>query len=146
MIALELIEKTREYLDYLERHILNVRKAWIDIKGKCGDMHFVYDDYTRNKIEDEVNNHDLSKLTEQEFVQYRKSFYPVDEEPKFDMSEAWEHHKAKNPHHFENWTAAANRNTEHWRIYCVHMLVDWLAMSYEFGDSPRTYYEDNLDD
>jgi hypothetical protein len=23
------------------------------------------------------------------------------------------------------------------------MVIDWLAMSYEFGDTPRSYYEKN---
>lgn len=25
------------------------------------------------------------------------------------------------------------------------MVIDWLAMSYEFGDTPREYYEANKD-
>jgi len=145
MITLSVVKKTREYLDYLERHILNVRKAWEEIQVKCSDMPFVYVDCTRNQINNEVNSHDLSKLTAQEFVQYRKAFYPIEGESGFDMSEAWEHHVKCNPHHFQNWTSTSNPCIVNWVIHCVHMLIDWLAMSYEFGDSPRTYYEDNLD-
>lgn len=63
MKALEYIEQTRSYLDYLEEHILNVQKAWKLLQEKC----------------------------------------------------------------------------------CVHMVIDWLAMSFKFGDSPREYYERNKD-
>ena len=31
----ELIQKTREYLDYVERHYNNVQKAWAELNEKC---------------------------------------------------------------------------------------------------------------
>ncbi len=45
MQALDLIGKTREYLDYLEEHILNVDRAWKEIQKSCKHMKFIYDDY-----------------------------------------------------------------------------------------------------
>ena len=41
----EIIQKTREYLDYLEEHYNNVQKAWKIIQDKCKDMPFIYDDF-----------------------------------------------------------------------------------------------------
>lgn len=143
MQALELINKSREYLDYLEEHILNIRKAWIELQLKCKEMRFIYDDYTYNWICSEVLEHDISKLTEFEFVQYRKAFYPTSSEPKFDMAQAWEHHKSKNPHHWESWIKIQTPNPYEWEVHCVHMIVDWMAMGYKFGDSAKEYYETN---
>lgn len=145
MQALELISKTREYLDYLEEHILNVRKAWAELQVKCKKMRFIYDDYVYNWIGGEVEMHDLSKLSEFEFIQYRKAFYPTTTEPRFDMSQAWEHHKAENPHHWENWTKRSEYNPYEWEVHFVHMVIDWMAMSYKSGDSAREYYEKNKD-
>ena len=143
MKALKLIEKTREYLDYLEEHINNVRKAWLEVQDKCQDMRFIWDDFVYHRLGMEVLNHDLSKLLEQEFVQYRKAFFPADGEPKYDMAEAWEHHKANNPHHWENWTQRGNYDPYEWEINCAHMVIDWMAMGYKFKDTARQYYEKN---
>lgn len=71
----EKIFKTREYLDYFERHYNNVQKAWKVIQEKCGnDFRFMYDDYVWNCINEDVINHDMSKLSENEFIQYRQFF------------------------------------------------------------------------
>lgn len=142
------IKKTREYLDYIEEHVLNVRKAWEELKEKCKDMRFMWDDFYYFFINDEIENHDLSKMSEQEFVQYRKAFYPTDAEKeigKYDMSSAWDHHKKKNLHHWENWTTIKPRFDADWEVHCVHMLCDWMAMGYKFGDTAQQYYEANKD-
>ena len=146
MKALELINKTREYLDYLEDHILNVQKAWTELQLKCKDMRFIYDDFVYNWIDGEVEAHDLSKLSEFEFVQYRKAFYPTTTEPEFDGSQAWEHHKLQNSHHWENWTKKQSPNPYEWEVHCVHTVIDWMAMAYKFNDSARKYYENNREE
>lgn len=151
MEALETIKKTREYLDYIERHILNVEKAWSEIQEKCKNMRFIYDDYVYNTIDAKVKHHDMSKLENEEFVYYRMKFYPTDTENKFlskqlidkNFQEAWKHHYTINDHHWENWLKKHYLNSYEGEINCVHMIIDWLAMSYEFGDTPRGYYEKN---
>jgi hypothetical protein len=145
MQLLEQINQTRKYLDYIEEHVLNVRSAWQEIQAKCKDMNIVYDDFYYKWIDEEVFRHDLSKLSEQEFVQYRKSFYPTDIESKYDMSEAWKHHKANNPHHWENWTKKDMSMPIEWAVHCTHMVIDWMAMGYKFGDTAQQYYEANKD-
>jgi len=37
---LERIKKTREYLDYIEEHYMNVQKAWKELQQKCKEMRF----------------------------------------------------------------------------------------------------------
>ncbi len=144
MKIIEEINKTREYLDYIEEHVLNVKKAWEELKLKCKDMRFIWDDFYYFSIDTEIEHHDLSKMSEHEFIQYRKAFYPTKSDPKYDMSSAWEHHKEKNPHHWENWTTIKNRqHPNDWEVHCVHMICDWMAMGYKFGDTAKKYYEKN---
>jgi len=142
------IEKIREYCDYLEEHIINVRKAWLEIQEKCNDMFFIQDDNYYENIGQSVLKHDMSKVSEYEFIQYQKAFYPsVNEIDKYSMNEAWQHHIINNPHHWENWTKnyAPNVFKTHWVVHCVHMIVDWMAMGYKFGDTAQAYYEKNKD-
>ena len=151
MQALETIAKTREYLDYVERHINNVARAWEEVMAAMerGSYPISYDDFRYNGLREEVARHDMSKLSADEFVQYRRCFYPTaaekEKDPRPPLGDAWEHHKKENAHHWENWTAADKKVSSPYdlEIHCTHMVIDWLAMSYEFGDTPRSYYEKN---
>jgi hypothetical protein len=133
------IDNTRAYLDYLEEHLENVRLAFCEISKACEGMAWVGDDYTWHSIRVGVENHDLSKFTKKEFCQYRDSFYPVSEKDKENsgMDEAWENHKRENHHHHET---AENY------LDVVHMVIDWTAMGYKFGDTAQQYYEYNKDE
>jgi len=148
MQIIEQIKRTREYLDYVEEHVLNVQKAWNVMKEKCNDMRFIYDALFYHNLNRAVNRHDLTKLSENEFIQYRKAFFPTDSEPKYDMTEAWEHHKKYNSHHWENWGSNTNRtiHPDDWEIDCAHMVCDWMAMGCKLGDTARQYYESNKDE
>ncbi len=128
------IDKTREYLDYLEEHLNNVAKAFSELTMACdGKESWVGDDYTWHMFKQEVENHDLSKFSKEEFVPYRDKFFSTEgqvlKDPGFDK--AWEHHKHNNHHHHET---AENF------MDLVHMVIDWMAMSYKFGDNPRDFY------
>lgn len=150
MKTIEYIKKTREYLDYLERHIKNVEKAFKLVKDKCSDMRFIYDDVFFHTLQASVLCHDLSKLFEHEFTQYRQCFYPIREYGEHeicDLSKAWEHHKNNNLHHWENWTLILSYDfhPDDWEVNCAHMVIDWVAMGFEFGDTAKSYYEKNKD-
>jgi hypothetical protein len=142
-LMIQKINKTREYLDYLEEHYNNVQKAWKVVQEKCKDLRFIYDDYFFFTIDYHVKGHDISKLSKNEFIQYREKFYKADtevvEEADFDL--AWEYHKLNNPHHWENWTAASYGHYAEWEINCVHMILDWIAVGYMFNNTAQAYYE-----
>lgn len=135
MIGLEIIEKTKEYLDYLEEHLVNVRNAYDDVYKKCNhlkDIGFWADVYYA------VKHHDLSKFSAEEFTQYREYFFHVNDcaiGPEA-FKVAWEHHKVCNTHHWESL------KTE---VDVAHMVIDWTAMGYKFGDTAKTYYDKNKD-
>jgi len=134
-ITLETIKQTRLYLDYLEDHVRRVEAAWELVQKKCKDMRFVYDDFYYHSINEAVKTHDLSKLSEKEFVQYRRKFYPTKTEKEqdvdnvstidYEFKKALEHHKEKNIHHWE----CINPDLIHSEINYALMAIDWIAMS-----------------
>ena len=144
------IDKTREYLDYLEKHINNIARAFQEVSEACDGMAWVGDDFSWHTLRNEVEQHDLSKFTKEEFTQYRDNFCPTQFELDNPMSvkqnfgNAWNHHKRHNPHHHESirYEAGLPGLTE---LDIVHMIVDWTAMSYKFGGSAQSYYEANAD-
>ncbi len=127
------IDKTRQYLDYLEEHLENVRLAFQEVSEACEGMMWVGDDYSWHTFRQEVICHDLSKFSKEEFTQYRDSFFQVSDGDKdnSDFDLAWEHHKDQNHHHHET---AENY------MDIVHMVIDWTAMGYKFGDTAEDYY------
>lgn len=143
--ALELVKSTREYCDYLENHLKNIARAFHEFESKCKTLRVVYDDFYYFQLRGSVENHDLSKLGANEFTQYRDFFYPVKENKMVikKFNKAWKHHCKKNDHHHENWLKKEDNLPDGFTICCSHMVIDWLAMSYNFGDTPRKYYNKN---
>lgn len=146
----ETIQKTKEYLDYLEEHYNNVQEAWA-ILQKTGDgkpFAFLYDDAKFWALDKMVKEHDFSKLSNEEFVPYRKYFYPTENEKKeenplfsqreIEFDSAWENHKKNNDHHWENWTKDKGMCLE---LCVVHNVLDWMAMGMKFNDTARDFYE-----
>jgi hypothetical protein len=143
----EKIQKFREYLDYIEEHYNNVQKAWKLINDKCKrkGFRFIYDDFVWHMIDTEVKQHDISKLSEEEFTQYRQYFFPCKDETKDKdlFKKAWEHHKQKNEHHWQTWTKNKGIYSD---AYLVMNIVDWVAMGMKFNDTAKAYYEKNKDE
>jgi len=127
-----------EYAKYIEDHRANVMKAWKILQKPCKDMNFVYDDFLYETITGNIKNHDLSKYSQFEFIQYQERFFPtrhsIDGE---ELANAWEHHKQNNRHHWEN--VVVNGQIED----VVEMVCDWMAMSFHFGDTAEDYYLKN---
>lgn len=142
------IAKFREYLNYFERHYDNVQMAWKFINDRCQgkDFRFMSDDFVWHSIDTAIFFHDESKLSINEFLQYRRRWFPVKDETQDDEEYllAWEHHKQCNEHHWENWTVN-QANCMYGDIFVVQMVCDWVAMGFEFGDTAKSYYEKNKD-
>lgn len=145
----EKIQKFREYLDYIERHYDNVQKAWNLIYNKCydGGFKFMSDPVMLEIINKDVINHDLSKLSEEEFTQYRQNFFPIDGElkDKSKFNSAWDHHRENNLHHWQNWTEKCDGHNWYWETILITNIIDWVAMGFEFNNTAKEYYEKNKD-
>ena len=142
---IEKIRKTREYLDYLEEHYNNVQKAFKLVAEKCKDMRFIYDDFYYWSLRTAVENHDDSKMSPEEFIAYRKHFFPVNAEEKKesreDAEKAIDHHYKNNMHHWQSWVPYVDRH--HIEIDVAHNFIDWIAMGFQHGDTALEYYEKN---
>jgi hypothetical protein len=125
-----------KYIEYLKEHISNVKKAFNEFINKYELNLIQY-----NKLWNDVYNHDISKISKDEFEPYMNYFYVDKDKYKDDFNKAWEHHKKYNSHHWENWT----QNTKDWKINCIHNVIDWMAMGYKFNDTAKEYYENNKD-
>ena len=147
MIANEYIKMSRAYLDYLEEHIENIRLAFDEVSRACDGMAWVGDDFTWHMLRDEVCMHDVSKFYAKEFVQYRMRFYPIRGEvvSDEDFDRAWKHHFLQNNHHWESIEHGVDGDAVPGRVEAniVHMIVDWTAMGYKFGDTAQAYFEAN---
>lgn len=86
--------------------------------------------------------HDLSKFSLIEFVEGCK-FYSGVESPITrckrikGFSYAWQHHKGRNPHHFEYWIDSNGQPIDMPFKYKLEMLADYLAAG-------RTYMKDKF--
>lgn len=152
MIGQDYIKQTRAYLDYLEEHLNNIRKAFQEISEACDGMTWVGDDLTWYLLKDEVCLHDLSKFSAEEFTQYRANFFPTEYDTDniaTDFEQAWKHHYSVNEHHAEFINSLPKEVLDSKpglvERYLVHMIIDWTAMGYKFGDTAQQYYESNRD-
>lgn len=136
-IGHEYIKQTRAYCDYLEEHFNNIAKAFDEVYSVCKQLNFFIDDYNFHTLYREVELHDISKFSAAEFTQYREKFFPINNQQVdvTDFDKAWEHHYTNNTHHWESATT---------QLDVVHMVIDWVAMSYKFGGTAQSYYEANL--
>jgi len=63
-------------------------------------------------------------------------------ELKLDFDKAWQHHKDKNPHHWNHWHEC---QADMPNKYVSQMLIDWKAMGLKFGDTAQEFYLKNFD-
>lgn len=138
-------EKDYEYFDYIVEHKRNLMKAFdllIKAEGYCnschgGDLALITKEEFK-VLRDNILNHDLSKFSSEEFYDYRKQFFPIDEKEKSDANfkDAWEHHYKNNPHHPEF------HNEKMSKMQMLEMCLDWVAMSLKFKDNPLAYFKE----
>lgn len=150
MVGQSYINKTREYLDYLEEHFNNIRKAFQELSEACDGMVWVGDDCTWHTLRQEICHHDVSKFSAEEFVAYRDRFFPLhipSDQDNDAFNKAWTHHYKSNEHHWEFINQLTDKTTKEQpglvERYLVHMLIDWTAMGYKFGGTAQEYYEQN---
>lgn len=139
-----------EYLEYLEKHITGVKRAWNEmLKPFVGTN---YPGVDLCKIDKTIALHDSSKYDDEEFIPYCNYFYPTDNFPKneeeFDL--AWLRHQHLNPHHPQYWVllrdsgelVALDMPIE----YICEMLCDWSSFQYRDPESTaNNWYNNNKD-
>ena len=135
-------ESICRYTDYIETHRNNIKHSFSIMKRKCID---ILDQYNidLSKLESLVDNHDLSKYSDEEFEPYRRKFFLSDEDEAVDENEfekACLHHYEYNKHHWNYWVGKVQDIPY---IYVVEMTLDWIAMGIQFNNTALEYYENN---
>lgn len=143
MNGLDYIRRIREYCDYLERHLLYVQKSWAVFQVACKNMNVIYDDFLFHTINYMIIEHDLSKMSPEEFIQYQREFFPVSSKDASGFQAACVHHYEHNPHHWQTWTKLTERFPDELSCHCVCMVVDWMAVGMQTGDTAENYYLKN---
>lgn len=148
----ELEMKNNEYLEYLDKHISGVIKAFkqyfvplVNRKdlsvGKYSNDEFVY---AIKKAALTIDKHDLSKYNDMEFYPYRRYYYPTIKEKNEDeefhgivednFEKAFKHHYEHNNHHIEYWYDFQNNIAKDMDLSSIiEMICDWISMAYYFN-------------
>ena len=119
-------------------------KHWVSYYAKIADL--PWKQYTF---------HDMSKFSYIEFSESVK-YYSGDKSPIDNCKDingyslAWQHHKGRNPHHYEYWMDNFDQGTTPIRMpynYAVELICDWLAAGQTYAEnSGITFtYKDELD-
>jgi len=161
MAALKKIDILRAYCDYMEEHLHNVKKAWEIIQVALKNENVIYNDHLFWTIQRMIEQHDVSKTSSDEFIQYAEWFFGEhgkewdsvaggfheDEHTALmaAFAGAWEHHKTHNMHHWQTWPTIPESFPNHHACHIVCMVVDWMAMGMKLGDTAEQYYAANKD-
>ena len=141
-------KQTKNYKKYIKEHQENVKKAFEEIK----ENPIIFQRYSGeilNALWERVLVHDESKYSEEEFIPYRKNFFPINTEEKennrLDFDKAWEHHWKNNSHHWQHRKnkTSFNKDNQEEVLDVLENLLDWIAMGYKFNNRPYQYYENN---
>ena len=119
-------------------------------KTICKHKYYVFNECRQCGITWQGIKHDLSKFGKTEFISSAKYFQgnrsPIDAEKEdCGYSVAWQHHKGHNPHHWEYYLETPEQAAEIPKLNVAEMLLDWIAMSMKFKNSPITWYNQNKD-
>ena len=134
------------YLKYIDEHRNYVYTAFLRFgKTICLALSLVQGEY--DILRRYVSGHDNSKYGPDEFDGYRQFFYPKEGEEKNKdwFNKAWNHHYMINPHHWEYHLEKPDEAREMPKLNIAEMVLDWIAMSMKFKNSPVTWYNQNKD-
>jgi len=128
-------ERNNKYDSYIKDHKENVSKAFnVLIENNLVETSYI------NKIQELINNHDLSKYSKKEYSQYAIYFNTKEktDQIKRDFDYAWLHHQINNPHHYQYWIL--NKDDGEVKAldmpyeYIIEMVCDWFSFSVKKGD------------
>ena len=162
-------ESANEYTKYIDEHIANIKKAFNEYAPVLCSLLVMYDNGYTSKddlhndpsVYDEINqlyiqlskqiqSHDLSKYSAEEFGLYRRKFYKADGEEElsdYEFNKAWLHHIHNNLHHPEYYIYTDYDNHCETMVYempnryIAEMILDWIAMGYKFNDKVYNYWK-----
>lgn len=136
-------EYLEKYKQYVLSHKANVKKFADWLRTNCPE---VFEGVNINAFNLQIEEHDESKFSEEEFEPYARFWYNdkdhYDYDPEYEA--AWDHHWMNNEHHPEYWNG-----DDMPLLYILEMLCDWGSFSIKSGDLHELsnyYYDEAKDD
>lgn len=135
----KLNESSTQYDVYLSEHISNVVKGFEWIRENAPELL----EGTTPNLEIEIENHDASKYSDEEYDAYDNYFYghysdDMKSQVEYDFDVAWNHHQKNNPHHWQYWVVLKDSggmvplDMDYESI--IHMICDWWSFSWKSGN------------
>lgn len=147
-------QRCEEYNEYLRNHIRGVKDTYNQILRPIILKDF--DSITEQRCLKEVESHDQSKYSNDEYNAYLDNFYPAkenhkttdDEKAAYDL--AWLIHQHRNPHHWQYWCLLRDERVyeaiDMPIEYIVAMLCDWHSFTRRDPDNTAyNWYKTNKD-
>ena len=163
-MSTELEENTKQYMDYLEKHISGVKEAFkLYFIPLVNNTDISVGDFSNKDLIDaikrkalSIDKHDLSKYNDLEFYPYRRHFYPTIDEQNEDEDKqkiadenyenAWKHHYEHNSHHIEYWYDWKNSIQKDMPLEdIIEMLCDWISLANIFNNPIDKWWKDQVD-
>lgn len=144
-------DRVKEYDNYIIEHQTNVLKAFDKYSDKIVTVLDEISIEEMEKLRKNIEFHDESKYSKEEFEPYRNWFYSVkgEEKNKLAYDKAWLHHQHHNPHHWQYWVNINDDGSieaiEMDETALVELFCDWVGMSYKFHNNPNDFYNKRKD-
>lgn len=131
-------EKYKKFAAYLDEHRANVKKAYLSIRQTL-PLHFNID---LNSLDKNIEEHDKSKYSEEEFSQNAEYYYGKKNEQTIQAyNKASYNHKHTNKHHPEFWINKGKIDFMPDEAI-IEMVCDWESFSYFEGHiSAEEFFE-----
>lgn len=152
--------RVNQYNEYLYAHINNVKRSWKEmlrpaILYNLDEFDCTVEDLTITDMC--IEKHDISKLSDDEFIPYLNYFYPEENQTKGDQDfieeqfdYAWLLHQKRNPHHWQYYVLIKDSGKAllldmPFEEIC-NMICDWHSFSAKDGTSTAyDWYSKNKD-
>lgn len=162
----DLINQDNTYMNYLAEHRANVKASYMK-------LFFNNEELQKNEnmklairsIANDIENHDISKYSDEEWYAYRIKWYPTAEEEERikddtvfkdtiekDYEKAWTHHFTVNDHHPKHWMCDhdeykdTNEPKDMMLGAIIHMICDWNSLSMKYHTNVFEWYKDEAED
>ena len=133
---MELTKEAKHYLEYLNKHIECVQKAYDKLKIIIPDLFLGYDDEMILKTERHIKEHDSIKFSPQRLKIYGEHFMKKDDPDEYN-NVILEHIRCC-PHHFQHWLVFYSIDkieaVEMTYDYIIEMICDWYSFSFFKND------------
>lgn len=124
-----------------------IKNMWLHFKKICKHKYYVGKYCWKMKLYRQGIMHDMSKLSPIEFFESAKYYQgnrsPIDACKEVNgYSKGWQHHKGRNPHHYEYWVD----NLDHGGTplimpekYAMELIADYLGAGHAYMGKKFTY-------